>query len=206
MAQPADPDAEPAGPEAERARMRAYALREARLIDLLESVETLDPAEERAIDLIVAIDRLREEGAELPAILEDPASPIGAELALLRRGAARDPVAWRSLAGIAALMLRNREDLPGPVRDVAIAVLEGRLPCPALRGRPPRRPLRDEAIAHLVADLAEGFGLAPTRNDASAHRSSACDIAAEALRALGRSPASYAAVKRIWLRHGRDLR
>ena len=58
----------------------------------------------------------------------------------------------------------------------------------------------------MIADIAETFGIAPTRNDATGHRLSACDIAAEAMAALRLSPSSCSALKRLWLKHGGDLR
>lgn len=49
------------------------------------------------------------------------------------------------------------------------------------------------AVTHLVA-----HGMNPTRNDATADNSSACDAVAEALKQLDRAPRSYSRVKRIY--------
>ena len=58
---------------------------------------------------------------------------------------------------------------------------------------------RDQGICYLVNGLLDK-GFSATRNDATEHRNSACDLVAEAMRSANRKPDTYGQVKRIWLK------
>lgn len=57
---------------------------------------------------------------------------------------------------------------------------------------------RDYFIAIVIHEVHCIFGVPLTRNDASDHRDSACDIVAEAMTVIRKSPSSMDSMRRIW--------
>lgn len=92
-------------------------------------------------------------------------------------------------------------NLSESVKAFVTGVLLRTIVPPTNRGKHPvaYKP-RDRYIASLIKFL-ELRGFRATRNDASEHRVSACDILSDALLASGSSYLSYDALKRIWLKN-----
>ncbi|WP_156117819.1 hypothetical protein [Paracoccus sp. PAMC 22219] len=59
---------------------------------------------------------------------------------------------------------------------------------------------REYFISIVIYEVHRIFNVPPTRNDASEHRDSACDIVAEAMTVLRTRPNSFPGVKRIWMK------
>jgi len=110
-----------------------------------------------------------------------------------------DPHVYSALALFAIRSLEREYRLCAPLRGFVIEVLSGDRKPPSGRGARRTHPFRDLFISFVLDDLVAQGGLHPTRNDATEPGMSACDIVAEAMRALGRQPASYDAIKRIWI-------
>lgn len=107
-----------------------------------------------------------------------------------------EPHAWDVVSDHVAAKLRKREALTNKERDFAAGVLEGKTPT-RKRGRDPRV---EAWIGRGIRELVEygvELGFPATRNDASPPLS-ACDLVAEAMKAEGLSPRTFAAVKAIW--------
>lgn len=151
------------------------------------------------------VELLPDEGLITPATLADGSTVLSGSILRLCQTAPRDRNAWVMLARAAALLLQKDQPLPPMMRDFVIEVLERRCPCPPTRGRPPTSQTWRNVICLIVATLVERLGLPVTRNDASEHRMSACDILAEAFGALGLKPSSFASLKRIWQQRDPDI-
>lgn len=172
----------------------------------IEGIEGLDAATDRADDFVDTYDFLLQQGLIAPETLSDRESLPSQMIFKLSLAAPRDRSAWLSLAGLAVHFLREGNPLPPLILAFVIDVLERRCPCPTVRGRPAHPELRRSLICVMIAYIAETFQLRPTRNDISAHRDSACDIAAEAMASLGLTPSTYSGLKRIWQKRDPDLR
>jgi hypothetical protein len=83
------------------------------------------------------------------------------------------------------------------MRGWAAEAMLGAIERPPQRGRPASVADRDEVIFYAVRTLVHRTNLKPTRN-AESKPESACDAVAQALSLLGRRPASYKSVARIW--------
>lgn len=111
----------------------------------------------------------------------------------------RNVAAFDALCIHGAGLISRDQKLPLEMRAFLVDMLTGKLSRPRPPGRPKAHPARDPLLFSCLVDVAERFGLRATRNDATEHEMSACDIVAEAMRQLRHSPASYSALKRIWL-------
>lgn len=185
---------------------RAVALRYAIfLARKLADARQVGAAESRAGYLMDDFEFLLDEGLVTPKTLADGSTGLSRRIAALSRSAPHDRDAWVMLASMAGLLLQKDLPLPPAMRDFVIDVLERRCPCPPTRGRPPTSQTWRNVICLIVANLVEQFRLPATRNDASEHRMSACDIVAEAFGSLGLKPSSYASLKRIWQQRDPDI-
>ncbi|PRX27674.1 hypothetical protein, partial [Meinhardsimonia xiamenensis] len=110
-----------------------------------------------------------------------------------------DPDVHAALNLFAIASLEDEERMCAPLRRFVIEVLRGERKPPSGRGARRIHPFRDLFICYVLDDLVWRWGLHPTRNDATEPGMSGCDIVAEAMRRLDRQPASYDAIKRIWL-------
>jgi hypothetical protein len=112
-----------------------------------------------------------------------------------------DPLAFDVACSIVGRAVRQKTDLPEDVASFAADIITGERRKPKRRGKNAGAYMfRDQAIVEFV-ELAMSYGFLATRNDASDHENSACDIVAEALKARGLSPKSYKQIKEIWLEH-----
>lgn len=110
----------------------------------------------------------------------------------------RKPDYWEAVSLIAARLLREGEPLEEDLRLWLAEVMEG------IRKQPKRKPGK-RSYANVGRDLhiraaiivLKKFGLNPTRNAASASRTSACDVVAEVL-AEFKQALSYQAIARVW--------
>lgn len=112
-----------------------------------------------------------------------------------------DPLAYDVARSIVGRAVRQKADLPEEVASFAADIITGERQKPKRRGKNAGAYIfRDRAIVEFV-ELAMSHGFLATRNDASDHQDSACDIVAEAFKAQGLSPKSYKQIKDIWLEH-----
>lgn len=122
-----------------------------------------------------------------------------ATLRHLIRISAWNMTAFDALCLHGAGFIADDRKMPLALREFLVGVLKGKLSRPRQPGRPKTHPSRDPLLFACLAEVADRFGLKPTRNDATGREMSACDIVAVAMRQLGHSPTSYPALKRIWL-------
>jgi len=115
----------------------------------------------------------------------------------------KNMAAFDALCIHGAQCVSDDREIPFELREFVVAVLTGKQPRPSPIGRPKVNPARDALLFAVIFEVAEKFCLTPTRNDASGHEMSACDIVAEAMRELRHSPASYTALKEIWVEQKR---
>jgi len=113
-----------------------------------------------------------------------------------------DPLAYDVACSIVGRAVRQKAELPEEVSNFAADIITGERQKPKRRGKNAGAYIfRDRAIVEFV-ELAISHGFLATRNDASDHQNSACDIVAEAFKARGLSPKSYKQIKEIWIEHG----
>ncbi|WP_457650365.1 hypothetical protein [Profundibacter sp.] len=122
-----------------------------------------------------------------------------ASLRQLIKAADQNATIFDALCIHGAQNISNDTQMPTELRDFLVAVLTGKRPRPSRTGRPKVNSSRDALIFAVILEVAEEFRLKPTRNDASTHQMSACDIVAEAMRQMRHSPSSYTALKKIWV-------
>lgn len=130
-------------------------------------------------------------------------SPYVAQIERLIAYASSNIVAYRALGFHSANLISENHVMVPQLRIFVAEVLRGHCTEPSPRGAPKLHPSRDRILQALLTDIAERFGLTPTRNKASA-TISACDIVAEAMPNKARLPKSYVALERIWLRGQRE--
>jgi hypothetical protein len=121
------------------------------------------------------------------------------ELAVALAATAADPLAFEAASEAAADLLRQGLVPPAPLARFVADTLDGKRKRPRRRG--PRAGVlwtRDATVRWVLRRLV-GLGFQATRNEASDHADSACDIVAEACAMRGEEPRSYEAVRRIWL-------
>ena len=113
----------------------------------------------------------------------------------LLRDAERDSIAFEASQRLAASMMRAGVPLPQTLSTWVADVLDGRAIAPRQRGKHPRaNSMRDMSICFVIRMLIRDGAMAATRNVATAHSNSACDVVAE------RFGMSYAAVAKVWQR------
>ena len=113
----------------------------------------------------------------------------------LLRDAELDSIAFEALQRLAASMMRAGAPLPQTLSTWVADVLDGRAIAPRQRGKHPQANLhRNLMIFCAISTLIEDGAMSATRNVASAHSNSACDVVAERL------GMSYAAVAKVWRR------
>lgn len=132
-------------------------------------------------------------------------SPYVAHIESLIDAAANDLVAYKALSIHSANLIGENHVMIPQLRLFVVEVMRGQRTEPSARGAPKLHPSRDRILHALLMDIAERFGLRPTRNKASA-AISACDIVAEAMPKNARLPKSYVALERIWFRGQRKDR
>lgn len=119
-------------------------------------------------------------------------------------GAKKSQEDYDALIAWAAAQLLNKRFIPN--RDVErflISHLLGRNTRPTKMGRPTKESgnmYRHATLRLAVAEL-EREGFSKSRNDATEHQNTACDIVAEAMVALGFIPSTYKEIEKI-LRNG----
>lgn len=119
----------------------------------------------------------------------------GQDVGEIAAAAVHDPAARRACERVAAILTAQGD----PVPSALAAAIAQDAPRARRHGpHPAKRRPRDWLIARAVHELSRD-GLSVYRND-SAAPDSACDAVAAALVRMG-SPASYAAVARVWRRH-----
>lgn len=114
--------------------------------------------------------------------------------------ATESAIAFDAVLAWASAHLVNRGSIPDKkVRAFVAAYLLQKKMRPSKAGRrsiEAGHQLRHALLRYAVAQL-EGMGFTATRNDASKHRDSACDIVAEAMVELRFTPQSFKEIKEI---------
>ncbi len=114
------------------------------------------------------------------------------------KDARRDPDAFDVLRFGAAQQISTGQTLPVQISLWIADFLLGKIERPAATaGRHKSVGLHHQAFS-LVEMLVQ-CGFTATRNDASSHRNSACDLVAEAMAQHDRKPNSYSGVRSIYL-------
>ena len=125
-----------------------------------------------------------------------------------------DPETWppdfvRKINKALAFAIQEQRELGACWRQYLYMILTGTLKFKGRSRGPVRRIYTQEAIAQVIADVAREYSLSPTRNDepsefveyGPANSNSACDIVADAMASLEKSPSSYGRLKKIYLDH-----
>jgi hypothetical protein len=115
----------------------------------------------------------------------------------LYRWAFQLPDAFDIASEIAFKNVGGGVELAEGIRHFICMMVGGRCQRPRARGRA-RDWLRDRLVLEILQELVAKFGVSPTRNDASDHKNSACDLVSGAF-ALAGNDLSYKVLKRIWL-------
>lgn len=157
-------------------------------------IQTILPAQE--YDFAIQFTMLEKLHAEEPW----PSAAYVAKIESLIEAAMYDPAAYQALKLHAASLDRRKCQRIPQLGIFAREVLSGQRRHPPARGTPKVHPSRDPIIYAVLHDVAEIFGVPPTRNKASTSRISACDIVAAAMPNKPRLPKSYAALERIWIK------
>lgn len=210
----------------EREEAVEWAIRE--LAEILSSEAILNaqtPEDRRCDEHCKALWKLREasatakrfstrSGLDLTRSYAIVAMPAGETSDFSEDAGRRDPY----LTYLSHLLAASNSDLvsfDALVRHAAELYRKGEWPVPQLRkfkddvdleersrpgkdGRPKDVKEREYFIAVVIYEVHCIFGVPPTRNDASDHRDSACDIVADAMTALRKRPSSFSRLKRIW--------
>lgn len=117
-----------------------------------------------------------------------------------------DPAAFDAACEIAGSMLFHGDTLPMPLARFAAEVLGGTRRRPSGRAGP--NPETGQIRKTIIVDairLARSTGLKATRNEASSHEDSACDVVSEALAQLEMDDLSYERVRLIWFNRDRRV-
>lgn len=93
--------------------------------------------------------------------------------------------------------LENDEQITGMLRDWLIEFLQRPGPISRPKGRPDTT-FTNNIIVLCIKHLQKKYDLNPTRNDEAKHSISCCDIVADAMIKIGRSPRGYDQIKKIW--------
>jgi hypothetical protein len=120
--------------------------------------------------------------------------------ATIEAEALHDPYAFDATCRVVATLLISGSPLRNGLEEFAAAVITGSRRRPGRPGLSSEKLFfRDLFICNLLRRL-EARGLNITRNDASKHRNTACDLLSEALLKNGLKPTSYNGVKDVWER------
>lgn len=118
-----------------------------------------------------------------------------------------DQSAFLAACYLAAGYLRSNEPMPESLRLFAIEYLSGRSSIPP---RPRVRPTGDrkkhDILVEVIAWTCRRFPVHATRSSnarpGADHKNSACDIVADAMKALEMKPANFDDLTKIWNRRG----
>lgn len=118
-----------------------------------------------------------------------------------------DQSAFLAACYLAAGYLRSNEPMPESLRLFAIEYLSGRSSIPP---RPRVRPTGDrkkhDILVEVIAWTCRRFPVHATRSSnarpGADHKNSACDIVADAMKALEMTPANFDDLRKIWDRRG----
>jgi hypothetical protein len=115
--------------------------------------------------------------------------------------AEKDPVCFDVACTSVGIHIKCDLPLTRSAKEFAFRVLSDELKRPTQKGANPFSNLfRDRRIVEAI-EIGQFYGLAATRNDASAE-TSGCDAVADFMRERGLKPQKFSAVKRIWLGRG----
>lgn len=112
--------------------------------------------------------------------------------------AERSRYVYEALCSLGAGMVSDGQRMPFELRDFICKVLRNEIKRPRKTGRPKNLSQRDRFYYFVIDQISMDFGVSPTRNRASSHRDSACDIVAEAMPREGNRPDTYDSLVRIW--------
>jgi hypothetical protein len=108
-------------------------------------------------------------------------------------------VAFDALQIVASVQVRNQVPMPTEIAEWTAKRIRGEVSRPKKRGKyTDALATRNMNISRAVVEVSN-HGFCATRNDASYHITSACDIVSEALKFLELSHTSYDEVKKIYL-------
>jgi hypothetical protein len=116
--------------------------------------------------------------------------------AYLYRSAFQLPDAFDIASQIAFANVGGGVELASGIRHFVCMMVGGRYRRPRARGRA-RDWIRDRVLLEILEELVTKFDVRPTRNDASDHQDSACDLVSEAFELAG-NVLSYKVLKSIW--------
>lgn len=173
-----------------------------RLEDLHAEEPPLDPDRQEELSLY----RLGQawHAGLAPSGYKPDVSPYVAEVESLIATATGNLVAYETLGFHSANLISNNHPMIPQLRTFVVEVLQGNRTRPSIRGAPRLHPSRDALFHALVGDIADRFGLTPTRNKGAVSGDSACDIVAEAMPYDARLPKKYGGIETIWL-HGERM-
>lgn len=115
----------------------------------------------------------------------------------LYRWAFRLPDAFDIASEIAFANIGGGVELAEGIRHFACTMVGGKHQRPRARGRT-RDWIRNRLLLEVLEELVATFDVAPTRNDASDHKDSACDLVSAACSEAGYR-LSYKMLKNLWL-------
>lgn len=110
-----------------------------------------------------------------------------------------NPAYFDALSIVGANLLIDAKPIPYLMRDFMASILRGEAKRPHALNRNTSRRIDNFILCNAVEQLVDEFELTPTRNQVSGSvGTSACDIVADAMVALGRQPSRYDSIRKIW--------
>lgn len=110
-----------------------------------------------------------------------------------------NPAYFDALNIVGANLLIDAQPIPYAMRNFMASVLRGDAKRPHALNRNTSRRIDNFILCNAVEQLVDEFELTPTRNQVSGSvGTSACDIVADAMVALGRQPSRYDSIRKIW--------